>query len=130
MNGFSLAGTPDSGTFNPLLLQVDTPIIRFALDPARDRDPTDKCHTHEREAFRDLTKLVNVTLFVDFPMIRVNATLRTHKTLGPPKPRLIRSLPFLCLCRRSCQHLLAAIYFFGTHGSDCEGPGIVSGGQP
>src|SRR5713226_7503461 len=41
LNGFSLAGTPDSGTFNPLLLQLDTPTIRFAIEPAQLDDPTD-----------------------------------------------------------------------------------------
>ena len=35
LNGFSLAGTPDTGTFNPLLLQLDTPTIRFAIEPAK-----------------------------------------------------------------------------------------------
>ncbi len=65
--GFSLAGTPDSGTFNPLLLQVDTPTITFLIDPAIGDLPLDNCSTHSREAFRDLTKLLNITLYVDFP---------------------------------------------------------------
>ena len=65
--GFSLAGTPDSGTFNPLLLQVDTPTISFLIDPAIGDLPLDNCSTHSREAFHDLTKLLNITLFVDFP---------------------------------------------------------------
>ena len=65
--GFSLAGTLDSGTFNPLLLQVDTPTITFLIDPATGDLPLDNCFTHSREAFRDLTKLLNITLFVDFP---------------------------------------------------------------
>src|ERR1700693_1989564 len=33
LNGFSLAGTPDTGTFNPLLLQLETPTVRFAIEP-------------------------------------------------------------------------------------------------
>jgi hypothetical protein len=65
--GFSLAGTPDSGTFNPLLLQVDTPTITFLIDPTIGDLPLDNCSTHSREAFRDLTKLLNITLYVDFP---------------------------------------------------------------
>ncbi len=65
--GFSLAGTPDSGTFNPLLLQVDTPTITFLIDPAIGDLPTDNCSTHSREAFHELTKLLNITLYVDFP---------------------------------------------------------------
>lgn len=67
LNGFSLAGTPDTGTFNPLSLQVETPIINFAINPAHDGDSGDKCHTHSRGSFGDLTKLLNLTLFVDFP---------------------------------------------------------------
>ena len=67
LNGFSLAGTPDTGTFNPLLLQLDTPTIRFAIEPAQMDDPRDKCSTHSREAFRDTVKFLGLTLFVDFP---------------------------------------------------------------
>lgn len=65
--GFSLAGTPDSGAFNPLLLQVDTPTITFLIEPVQADDPLDNCETHSREGFRDLTKLLNITLYVDFP---------------------------------------------------------------
>lgn len=68
LNGFSLAGTPDSGTFNPLLLQLDTPTIRFAIEPAPMDDLTDMCHTHSRAAFRDTTKFLGLTLYVDFPL--------------------------------------------------------------
>jgi hypothetical protein len=67
LNGFSLAGTPDTGTFNPLLLELDTPNIRFAIEPAQMDDPRDKCSTHSREAFRDTVKFLGLTLFVDFP---------------------------------------------------------------
>ena len=65
--GFSLAGTPDSGTFNPLLFQVETPTITFLIDPAIGDLPTDNCSTHSRQAFGELTKLLNLTLYVDFP---------------------------------------------------------------
>ena len=65
LNGFSLAGTPDKGgTFNPLLLQVDTPTIRFVINSA---ELDDVCSMHSRTAFRDLAQLLEVTLFVDFP---------------------------------------------------------------
>jgi hypothetical protein len=67
LNGFSLAGTPDTGTFNPLLLQLDTPTIRFAIEPAQLDDPKDRCHAHAREAFRDTVKFLGLTLYVDFP---------------------------------------------------------------
>ncbi len=64
LNGFSLSGTPDTGTFNPLLLQVDTPVIRFAIEPTEDDDA---CNTHSRQAFHDLVQLVGLTLYVDYP---------------------------------------------------------------
>lgn len=66
-NGFTLAGAPDTGTFNPVLLHVETPLIRFDLAPAQSDDPNDKCDTHSREAFHDITALLNLTLFVDYP---------------------------------------------------------------
>jgi hypothetical protein len=67
LNGFSLAGTPDTGTFNPLLLQLETPTIRFAIEPAQLDDPKDMCHTHSRAAFRDKVKFLGLSLYVDFP---------------------------------------------------------------
>jgi hypothetical protein len=67
LSGFSLAGTPDSGTFNPLLLQVETPTIRFIIAPDQENDPHDKCDTHSRQSFHDLTTLLGLTLYVDFP---------------------------------------------------------------
>jgi hypothetical protein len=66
LSGFSLAGTPDSGAFNPLLLQVETPTIHFVVEPARDDDPKDKCDTQSRESFHDLVMLLGLTLYVDF----------------------------------------------------------------
>jgi len=76
LNGFSLAGTPDAGTFNPLLLQLDTPTIRFAIEPAQTDDPKDMCNAHSREAFRDTVKFLGLTLFIDFP----NDSADCHKT--------------------------------------------------
>jgi hypothetical protein len=64
--GFSLAGTQDAGgAFKPLLLDLNTPFIRFTIDPAEITH--DDCHTHARAAFRDLVRLIGVKLFVDFP---------------------------------------------------------------
>jgi hypothetical protein len=67
LNGFSLAGAPDSGAFNPLLLQVETPTIRFVIDPAHDPDPADKCNTHARQTFHEVATLLALNLYVDFP---------------------------------------------------------------
>ncbi|MFY9845832.1 MAG: hypothetical protein WA718_07065 [Terriglobales bacterium] len=68
LNGFSLAGAPDSGTFNPLLLRVETPTIRFVIDPARDFDlMTDKCNAHSRQSFHEVATMLVLNLYVDFP---------------------------------------------------------------
>lgn len=63
LSGFSVSGTSDTGTFSPLPLQVDTPVIRFAIDPTEDDDV---CNTHSRQAFHDSVQLVGLTLYVDF----------------------------------------------------------------
>ena len=63
LSGFSLSGSPDTGTFNPLLLRVDTPIIRFVIEPTQ---TDDVCNTHSRQTFHDLVQLVGLTLYVDF----------------------------------------------------------------
>src|SRR5258707_6687194 len=67
LTGFSLAGTKDAGgAFNPLLLQLDTPVVRFVIDPAQDFSG-DVCEAHSRQAFGDLVRLLGLTLYVDFP---------------------------------------------------------------
>jgi hypothetical protein len=67
LSGFSLAGTPDKAAFNPFLLQVETPTIRFVIDPAHDPDPADKCYTHSRQTFHEAATLLALNLYVDFP---------------------------------------------------------------
>jgi hypothetical protein len=130
LTGFSLAGSPDSGAFNPLLLRVETPTINFVIQPAHDPEPADKCHTQEREAFRDLTKLVNVTLFLDFPNDPSECHAKDPQNPRPVKAELAPGFPSF-FARGSAggpkQHLLAAIYFFGPL-HNCEAPIIVSGG--
>src|SRR6202051_2114415 len=95
LNGFSLAGTPDSGTFNPLLIQIDTPIIRFAIEPAQVDDLKDMCETHSREAFRDQAKFLGLSLYVDFPGTppdchKTDPQIRSTKTEASPRPTLDR----------------------------------------
>ena len=130
LSGFSLAGSPDSGSFSPLLLRVETPTINFVIEPVRDPDPADKCHTHEREAFRDLTKLVNLSLFLDFPNDPSECHAKDPQNPHPVKADMAPRLPNFFV-RNSAgglrQHLLAAIYFFGM-AHDCESPVIVGGG--
>jgi hypothetical protein len=130
LTGFSLAGSPDSGTFNPLLLRVDTPTINFIIEPAHDPEPGDKCHAHEREAFHALTRLVNVTLFLDFPNDPSECHGKDAQNPRPVKAEIAPSFPSFLVrgfAGSSKQHLLAAIYFFGPI-RDCEVPVIVSGG--
>jgi hypothetical protein len=67
LTGFSLAGTPDRAAFNPFLIQVETPTIRFVIDPAHEPDPADKCNTHSRQSFHDAATLLSLNLYVDFP---------------------------------------------------------------
>jgi len=126
LNGFSLAGTPDSGTFNPLLLSVVAPVINFGIEPLHDPDPADKCHIHARQAFHDLTKLINVSLYLDFP----NDQAGCHAK-DPQKASEVLPGASNFLARSSGgglkQHLLAVIYFFGVV-ANCQGPGIVGGG--
>jgi hypothetical protein len=130
LTGFSLAGSPDSGAFNPLLLQVETPTISFLIEPARDPEPGDKCHTHEREAFRALTKLVNVTLFLDFPNDPSECHGKDPQNLRPVKAVIAPSFPSFFVRGSAIgpkQYLLAAVYFFGSY-HNCHAPVIVSGG--
>jgi hypothetical protein len=86
LNGFSLAGAPDSGAFNPLLLQVETPTIRFVIDPAHDPDPADKCYTHSRQAFHEAASLLSLILYVDFP----ESPSTCHDT-DPQKARAVKA---------------------------------------
>jgi len=125
LNGFSLAGTPDSGTFNPLLFQLETPTIRFAIEPAQFDDPKDMCHVHSREAFRDTTKFLGLKLYVDFP----DYTDACHKS----DPQNLRSkaeadwetpLDRLAMIAADpvARYLTAALYFFHAQASNCDAP--------
>jgi hypothetical protein len=86
LNGFSLAGAPDSGVFKPLLLQVETPTIRFVIDPAHDPDPADKCYTHSRQTFHEAATLLALNLYVDFP----ESPSTCHDT-DPQKARAVKA---------------------------------------
>ncbi len=67
LSGFTLSGNSDSGTFTPLALAIETPQIRFAIEPSKVDDASDRCHLHSRQAFASTVKLLNLALFVDFP---------------------------------------------------------------
>jgi hypothetical protein len=137
LNGFSLAGTPDTGAFNPLLLQVDTPTIRFAIEPAMADDPKDLCNTHSREAFRDTVKFLGLSLYVDFPGDAADChktdpqTLRSNKAETGHR-RALAGIAALSLGRSEilatvvsadpAAHFLtaAAMYLFHVQGGDCR----------
>src|SRR5258705_11254653 len=150
LSGFSLSGTPDTGTFNPLLLRVDTPTIRFAINPTQSDD---SCNTHSRQAFHDLVQLVGLTLYVDFadnpsdchskdPQVPAGSK---HASLASPVKRIaallagnladvqtadaisgdvpstyLKFVGGSSVVRGIAQRLGVAIYFFGAASGDCK----------
>jgi hypothetical protein len=93
--GFQLAGTDDTGVaLSPLLLELNTRVVRFTIDPIQAPLMDEPCHNHAREAFRDLTRLVGLVLYVDFPKSPADCgkkdpqAARSEKTqlLGAPMP--------------------------------------------
>jgi hypothetical protein len=131
LNGFSLAGSPDSGTFNPLLLQVETPTINFVIHPAHDPDLLDRCNTHSRESFRDLTRLLNIALFVDFPNDPSECHRKDPQNVRPVKAGIdrrsvLQRVAFAGEAAESLKRrLLAAVYLFGANAGACRAPIIV-----
>jgi hypothetical protein len=125
LNGFSLAGTPDTGNFNPLLFQLETPTIRFAIEPAQSDDPKDMCHTHSREGFRDTTKFLGLKLYVDFPDY-TDACHKTDPQNSRSKAEADQGTPLDRLAMVGADpvahYLTAAMYFFHASGTDCEAP--------
>ena len=129
LNGFSLAGAPDGGTFNPLLLQVETRAIRFIIAPGQEDDPLDKCNTHSRESFHQLAALLGLSLYVDFPespagchKSDVQNAHYPSKAEGSPRP------PFGQIATidtgRFARHVMA-MYFFDHPSGDCEAPMLI-----
>jgi hypothetical protein len=129
-NGFSLGGTPDTGTFNPFLFQIDTPAIRFMIAPVAN-DPADACSMHSRQAFRDLVKFLSLTLYVDFPdeagdchqkdpqtsSVKAEAPGTVHRR-GPAYAGSLAEVELGDL-----EHfLLTAMYFFHAGGPACKAP--------
>lgn len=126
LNGFSLAGAPDSGSFERLALQVETPTVNFVIRPAHEPDPTDLCNTHSRESFRDLTRLLNATLFVDFP----GDPARCHDK-DPQNPHTKKASsdwrsPMGSVAALLASNIFAVYEFFGMGNGGCRAPIIVS----
>jgi len=156
LSTFELKGTPDTGTFQPLTLQVDIPHIRFEIHPAHADDPSDKCYSHDRQTFHDLTKLLGLTLYVDYPDSPTNCHDKDPQKGTPAKAQLAwpsllvpttafpvassaevqeadvvptRWLNWLAsgAIKSTARNLTAAFYFFALPDSDCKSP-IVGGG--
>jgi hypothetical protein len=151
LTGFTLAGTPDTSTFNPLLLQVETPLVRVVIEPAQMDDPLDLCDTHSRESFRDLVKLLGITLYVDFPNYKPACQSHDPQLAAKTTPsRLNRILAALSadllegnaeaasmtsngvapsaigfFSRPTGSPLIAAFYLFAHPAADCKAPMLV-----
>jgi len=146
LNGFSLAGAPDSGNFNPLLLQVETHTVRFVIAPSQEDDPHDKCSTHSRESFHHLTTLLGLTLYVDFPDDPADChksdpqNAHPAKAAGSGSPALEQLAPLwggnLADVQTAGvgggmdlkgieQSLLAVMYLFDHPGGDCVAPPLI-----
>lgn len=90
--GFSLTGTKDEGgAFAPQLPQLDTPMVRFVIDPAE--YPQDACYTHSRQAFHDLVRLLGVTLYVDFPDNREDCHTKDPQLSAAKRAQMLHGFP-------------------------------------
>lgn len=155
LTGFSLAGTADAGpTFNPLLLQLDAPLVRFEIVPT-DHHPYDPCYIHARQAFHDLVGLLHLNLYVDFPKYTEDCHEKDPQVSRSKTTRLIPGLtsepfdaasldgfrplatagfgagPLANFVASGLQRInsrLAALYFFTTAGGGCKSPGLIGNG--
>jgi hypothetical protein len=128
LNGFSLAGTPEGGAFNPLLLRVETGTVRFVIEPAQDDDPNDKCDTHSRESFRDLTTLLGLTMYVDFPDNPADCHAKDPQGARPAKKAQNGAGSGEALRSGGAGltgSLATAVFFFGKPGGDCKSPNLL-----
>jgi len=150
LSGFSLSGTLDSGTFDPMLLQVENPNVRFVIEPDQADDPADLCNLHSRASFRDLTRLLNLTLYVDYPNdpvdchkkdpqnpYRGKAASGRRSTLDrwvavlngnlPAQAVTVENLAGLVSNHRwnDLRRVAAAVFFFGKPSLDCKAPVVI-----
>jgi hypothetical protein len=150
--GYQLSGTRDEGdAFKPALLEVNTPIIRFSIDPAEPHH--DDCNLHARQAFHDLVRLVRLTLYIDFsgvdchkqdpqrpdteksrlvnPPLSIEQSeaiygreirLRSAGFSGSLDDRTLNSLNSVA---HFSSRLNAALYFFASDSGACRAPVIL-----
>jgi hypothetical protein len=143
LNGFSLAGATDSGKFDPFLIRVETPTIRFVINPDQEPDPADKCNTHSRQSFHEVTTLLALNLYVDFP----ESPSSCHDT-DPQKPHAVKAETtgferLLALSQSQPEHAnkasmiplgtgrftMALLYLFGHPSGVCISPIIAADGS-
>ena len=153
--GYQLAGTPDAGgAFKPLLLELNTPIIRFTIDPIEVHLVDENCHFHAREAFHDIVRQLGLTLYVDFPDSSPDCRKKDPQLARSEKARLLHALPAELVTSLSGEDgrstqlagmtagsyaslkfvgqkvvhgVQAAFYFFHSEGGGCTAPIIVGG---
>jgi len=150
--GIQLAGTQDEGgAFKPILVEVNVPALRFTIDPVEVHLHDDECHFHAREAFKDVTHLLGLTLYIDFPdspadCQKKDPQTRTAKALlhfpvellplfgdGRKEPQTAgiswgASGGFLSSAAKGVEHGVQAVYyFFHADGGGCLVP-IPTGG--
>jgi hypothetical protein len=148
--GFQLAGTQDAGgDFKPLLLEVNTPVLRFTIDPVEIHLHDDPCHTHAREVFRDVTRLLGLRLYIDFPEspadchkndpqsrsekaqllnlppMEQTGAFASSRLSQPKAAAILGSMSSAMHAVR--QGLHAALYFFHAEGGGCTVPIPVGG---
>jgi len=147
LNGFSLTGVLDDNTpFNPLPLKVETPVIRFVIHPAQQDNPMDKCDTHSREGFRDLTKLLGLTLYVDFPDYTDDCHHKDPQKPAPAKASALSLIERVVAAftedlfdaqaanldgeRSIGDYFAVAMYLFNMPAYDCASPHIILKPKP
>jgi hypothetical protein len=138
---------------------VETPTIRFVIDPAHEPDPADKCYTHSRQTFHEAATLLALNLYVDFPESPSTChdsdpqKARATKAEGPVAgfERLVAFLEqdlgdakeaniappgadrFAALAFRGAKtvarHLAATLYLFGRPSGICAAPIIAADGS-
>jgi hypothetical protein len=129
LNGFSLTGAPDSGTFNPLLLQVETTAVRFIIAPGQEDNPHDKCKNHSRESFHQLTALLGLSSYVDFPESPADCHKSDVQNAHYPSKAEVPAQPafeqIATIDLRSYARRVMAMYFFDHPAGDCEAPVLI-----
>ena len=156
--GFQLTGTPDAGgAFKPLLMELNTPVMRFTIDPIEVHLVDDNCHFHAREAFHDIVRQLGLKLYVDFPDSSPDCRKKDPQLARSEKAQLLQGLPaglnagsfgngmvmpqlavagiapgnlvptLQLAAQRMMRGVEFAIYFFHSEGGGCYAPIIVGG---